>query len=233
MQVIDYPHIPTQTLFPAAKTDLVRATIELTAKNIGYVMGAGDDVPESLRQLGAAVTLLTSDDLARADLSRYDAIVTGARAYNTRRDLRANQQRLMDYVKQGGTMVVQYNTAENTLSHIGPYPLTIGRERVTLEDAPVKFVDPANPLLHKPNEITERDFEGWVQERGLYFASQWDAHYQPLFETNDPGEKPLRGITLYTKYGKGNYVFTAFSFFRELPAGVPGAYRLFANFLGK
>lgn len=233
MQVIVYPHIPTQTLFPAARTDLVHAAIDLTAQNIGYVMGAGDEVPESLRQLGAAVTLLTSGDLARADLSRYDAIVTGARAYNTRLDLRANQQRLLDYVKQGGTMVVQYNTQDNTLSHIGPYPLTIGRERVTLEDAPVKFLDPVSPLLHKPNEITERDFEGWVQERGLYFASQWDAHYQPLFEVNDPGEKPLRGSTLYTKYGKGNYVFTGFSFFRELPAGVPGAYRLFANLLGK
>jgi len=240
VQTIDYPHIPTQVLFPPASTDLVRADIKLLAKNIGYVSGAGDEVPESLRQLGATVTLLTPADLSRADLSAYDAIVTGVRAYNTRLDLRANQQRLLYYVRNGGTMVVQYNTlegfgfgGENTpaLAHIGPYPLTVGRERVTVEDAPVKFEDPANPLLHKPNEISARDFDGWVQERGLYFASKWDEPYKPLFETHDPNEKPQLGSTLYTRYGKGAYIFTAFSFFRELPAGVPGAYRLFANFL--
>ncbi len=240
VQVIDYPHIPPQVLFPPGATDLMRADIKLLAKNIGYVSGAGDQVPEALRQLGATVGLLTPTDLARADLSAYDAIVTGVRAYNTRPDLRANQQRLLDYIRNGGTMVVQYNTlegfgfgGENTpaLAHIGPYPLTVGRERVTVEDAPVKFEDPTNPLLHKPNEIGARDFEGWVQERGLYFASKWDEHYRPLFETHDPNEKPLLGSTLYARYGKGAYIFTAFSFFRELPAGVPGAYRLFANFL--
>jgi hypothetical protein len=240
MQVIDYPHIPPQALFPPAATDLVRADIKLLAKNIGYVVGAGDEVPESLRQLGATVTLLAPSDLAKADLSGYDAIVTGVRAYNTRPDLRANQQRLLDYIRNGGTVIVQYNTLEGfgpiagdtpALAHIGPYPLTVGRERVTVEDAPVKFEEPASPLLHKPNEITARDFEGWVQERGLYFASKWDEHYRPLFETHDPNEKPQLGSTLYARYGKGVYIFTAFSFFRELPAGVPGAYRLFANFL--
>lgn len=242
MELIDYSHIPPQMLFPPATTAMVRADIRLDAKNIGYVMGAGDEVPEALQQLGATVTLLTPADLAKADLTHYDAIITGVRAYNTRPDLRANEQRLLDYLHAGGTVVVQYNTVDGfgpispgpspNLAHIGPYPITISRDRVTVEDVPVKFLDPSCPLLHQPNEITEHDFDGWVQERGLYFASQWDPHYQPLFEMHDPDEKPLQGSTLYTKYGKGTYVFTGLSFFRELPAGVPGAYRLFANFLG-
>jgi len=238
MQVINYPHIPPQVLFPPSQTQLVRSDIRLAAKNIGYVMGAGDEEPEALRQLGADVVLLSADDMARCDLERFDAIVTGVRAYNTRPDLRANQERLLEYVNNGGTLVVQYNVLEggfaggdpSTVANIGPYPIKIGRDRVTVEEAPVEPLVNI-PLLHKPNEITAKDFDGWVQERGLYFASEWDPHYQPLFETHDPGEKPLRGGTLYTRYGKGAYIFTAFSWFRELPAGVPGAYRIFANFL--
>lgn len=239
MQVINYPHIPPQVLFAPARTDLVRADVRLLAKTIGYVMGAGDEVPEALRQLGAEVVLLSADDLARSDLSRFDTVVTGVRAYNTRPDLRANQERLLEYVKNGGTLVVEYNTLDgffgggdqSNVAHIGPYSITIGRDRVTVEEAPVEPQSPDNPLLHKPNEISAKDFHGWVQERGLYFASQWDSHYQALFETHDPGEKPLLGGTLYTRYGKGAYVFTAFSWFRQLPAGVPGAYRIFANLL--
>jgi hypothetical protein len=237
-QVINYPHIPPQVLFPPAKTALVRTDVRMLAKTVGYVTGAGDEVPDALRQLGADVILLSADDLAHGDLTRFDAVVTGVRAYNTRPDLRANQQRLLEYVKNGGTMVVQYNVLEggfvggdpSSVANIGPYPIKIGRDRVTVEEAPVEpLVN--NPVLHKPNEITAKDFEGWVQERGLYFATEWDPHYQPLFETHDPGEKPLRGGTLYAPYGKGVYIFTAFSWFRELPAGVPGAYRIFANFL--
>ncbi len=210
MQVINYPHIPPQVLFPPSKTGLVRTEVRILAKTIGYVMGAGDEVPEALRQLGAGVILLSADDLARSDLSRLDAIVTGVRAYNTRPDLRANQERLLEYVKGGGTMLVQYNVLEggfvggdpSSVANIGPYPIKIGRDRVTVEEAPVEpLVD--TPLLHQPNEITAKDFEAWVQERGLYFASEWDPHYQALFETHDPGEKPLRGGTLYTRYGKG------------------------------
>jgi LmbE family N-acetylglucosaminyl deacetylase len=238
MQVINYPHIPPQVLFPPAKTGLVRTDVRLLAKTIGYVMGAGDEVPDALRQLGADVILLSADDLARGDLTRFDAIVTGVRAYNTRPDLRANQERLLEYVKNGGAMLVQYNVLEggfaggdpSSVANIGPYPIKIGRDRVTVEEAPVEPLV-SNPVLHKPNEITAKDFEGWVQERGLYFASEWDPHYEALFETHDPDEKPLRGGTLYTRYGKGVYIFTAFSWFRELPAGVPGAYRIFANFL--
>jgi LmbE family N-acetylglucosaminyl deacetylase len=237
-ELIDYPHIPPQYLFPPAAVKLVRVDVRNLAKNVGYVMGAGDDVPDSLRQMGSTVTLLTADDLARGDLSRFDAIVTGVRAYNTRADLNANQQRLVEYVKNGGTLVVQYNTMNaftgeggGVLDHAGPWPLQIGRERVTVEEAPVAFPHPENALLHQPNEITEHDFDGWVQERGLYFATTWDAHYQPLFETHDPGEQPLTGATLCARYGKGAFVFTAFSWFRELPAGVPGAFRIFANLL--
>jgi LmbE family N-acetylglucosaminyl deacetylase len=237
-ELIDYPHIPPQYLFPLAAVKLVRVDVVNLAKNVGYVMGAGDDVPDSLRQMGSTVTLLNAEDLARGDLGRFDAIVTGVRAYNTRADLGANEQRLVDYVQSGGTLVVQYNTMDaysgeggGVLDHAGPWPLQIGHERVTVEESPVAFPHPENPLLHKPNEITERDFDGWIQERGLYFASTWDKNYQPLFETHDPGEQPLLGATLSARYGKGAFVFTAFSWFRELPAGVPGAFRIFANLL--
>jgi len=241
MDVISYPHIPPQILFPRANAGLVRTDVRLLAKNIGYVMGAGDDVPEALRGIGANVAMLNADDLKSGDLSHFDAIVTGVCAYSARPDLLDNHQRLLEYVKAGGTLVVQYQGLRpsspcggdpDILWHrIGPYPIKLGRDRVTEENAQIELQNPGCPLLHQPNEITSRDFEGWVQERGLYFASEWDPHYQPLFSTHDTGEKPLSGGTLYTRYGKGAYVFTAFSWFRELPAGVPGAFRIFANFL--
>ncbi len=238
-EVIAYPHIPVQTLFPPAEAKLVRADIKVLAHNIGYIMGAGDQEPDAIRQMGCTVTLLTADDLATGDLSHYDAIVTGVRAFNVRPDLRANAPRLFDYVQNGGTMIVQYNVLEggpfggdaSLLEHIGPYPITLSRDRVTDENAPVHFPHPENPVLHVPNQITEKDFEGWVQERGLNFASEWDPHYESVLESHDPGEEPHPGGELYTKYGKGVYIFTAYSWFRELPAGVPGAYRLFANLL--
>ena len=240
MTVIAFPHIPPQTIFPDATTKLERANVALTGRKIGYVMGAGDQVPEALGQLGCEVKLLSARELAESDLGGFDVIVTGVRAYNIRADLRANQRRLLDYVRNGGTLIVQYNVAEGgpfggrhsgELAHIGPYPLEVGRGRVSVEEAPVRFLAPDSPLLVSPNHISERDFEGWIQERGLYFASEWDEHYQPVLETHDPGEKPLEGGMLYTRYGKGVYIFSAFSWFRELPAGVPGAYRIFANML--
>ena len=273
-EAIAYSHFPVQTLFPPAEASLVRADIKLLSKNIGYVMGAGDEVPSALRQIGADVTMLSAEDLTRGNLSKYDAIVTGVRAWNTRADLRSNYQRLFEYVSNGGTMVVQYNTPEgnggpggpnaqgkqaqakdgkqnppaqagpgggpagtgpaidNTLlEHIGPYPIRTGRERVTMEDAPVTFPNPQLALLQAPNKITAADFDAWVQERGLNFPDQWDAHYVSVLESHDTGEKPLPGGTLYTKYGKGAYISTSYDWFRELPAGVPGAYRVFANFL--
>jgi len=182
-------------------------------------------------QLGCEVTLLEAEELARGDLRRFEAIVTGVRAYNVRPDLRSNQPRLLEYVKGGGTLVVQYNTAEGTLARIGPYPLRVGRERVAVEEAPVTFPNPQSPLLKSPNPISAADFEGWIQERGLYFASEWDSRYQTLLESHDPGEPARAGGTLYARYGQGVYVFTAYSWFRELPAGVPGAFRIFANLL--
>ncbi len=237
--VIDYPHIPPQTLLPPAVVELVRADVRGLARRVGYVMGAGDEVPQALEQLGCQVTLLGAEDLARGDLSRFDAIVTGVRAYNVRKDLRASQQRLLEWVHGGGTLLVQYNVLEGgffggdpkLLARIGPYPLRIGRERVSVEDAPVRLLNPAHALLESPNRITAADFDGWVQERGLYFATEWDPRYEALWESGDPGEKPLAGGTLYARLGKGAYIFTAYSWFRQLPAGVPGAFRLFANLL--
>lgn len=233
MRVISYPHIPPQVWFPSADARLVRADIRLAARRIGYVMGAGDEMPGALRQLGAEVVLLSAQDLQQGDLAALDAIVTGVRAYNVRQDLRAAQPRLLEYVRGGGTLVVQYNVLDRSLAGVslGPYPITVGRGRVSVEDAPVRVTDAASPLLAAPNRITPRDFEGWVQERGLYFPSQWDSRYRTVLETHDPGEPPLPGGLLWTRYGKGVYIYTAWSWFRQLPAGVPGAYRLFANLL--
>lgn len=323
-ETLNYPHFPVQTLFPSAEASLVRTSIKNLSKNVGYVMGAGDEVPGSLRQIGCDVTLLSSEDLTHGDLSRYDAIVTGVRAWNTRADLRANYQRLFDYASNGGTVIAEYSRPEGgaggrggpggggpggaggpagpaaapaapaaasgaapaasaaapaaapagggrggrgggggrggrgggaaaggqapppalrgpvdadkvdaagVVEHIGPYPIHLSNDRVTVEEAPVSFPNPNLALLHKPNEITSADFDGWVQERGLYFADRWDSRYQSVLESHDPGEEPLPGGMLYAKIGKGAYVFSAYDWFRELPSGVPGAYRLFANML--
>jgi LmbE family N-acetylglucosaminyl deacetylase len=232
METISYPHIPVEVLFPRSDVRLVRADIKVGAHSVGYIMGAGDEVPEALRQLGLEVTLLDTDALVKGDLSKYDAIVAGVRAYNVRADLRANQPRLMDYVRNGGTYVVQYMSAG--AQNIGPYKITIpagNGYRVTVEEAPVTFTHPDSRLLQYPNHISSKDFEGWVQERGLLFPTEWDAKYETVLASNDPGEKALEGGELWTHYGKGVYVFSSYVWFRELPAGVPGAYRLFANML--
>jgi LmbE family N-acetylglucosaminyl deacetylase len=232
MASISYAHIPQQILFPPSDVKLVRSDIQVTARRVGYIMGAGDEEPDALRQLGLQVTLLDEEDLRAGDLSKFDAIVSGVRAYNLRPDLRAYQSRLLDYVNNGGTYVVQ-NVREN-VPNIGPYPFTISTgntARVTVEDSPVVFTHPDSPLLQKPNKIGPRDFEGWVQERGTYFLTQWDPRYETVLSTNDPGEKPLEGGEIWTRYGKGVFIYTAYVWFRELPAGVPGAYRLFANLL--
>jgi hypothetical protein len=235
MRVISYTHIPIETMFPVAAARVERVDVTNLARKIGYVMGAGDEVPKALRQLGAEVIMLSAEDLAARNLAEFDAIVAGVRAYNVRPDLRANENRLLNYIRDGGTVIVQYNVADRretgALARIGPYPLKVGSERVTVEETPVKFPDPNHPLLFTPNKITEKDFDGWVQERGLNFASEWDPQYQPLFEAHDPGEQPQLGGTLFARYGKGVYIFTPYAWFRQLPAGVPGAYRIFANFL--
>jgi LmbE family N-acetylglucosaminyl deacetylase len=234
MQVISYPHIPAQILLPPSEARFARADIKVNAHKIGYIMGAGDEMPEALREMGLEVTLLSSSDLEQGDLSRFDAIVAGVRAYNVRADIRASQHRLLDYVKDGGTYIVQYNTGDNSLN-MGPYPFTVppgNRYRVTVEDAPVALPHVDSRLLQYPNRIAPKDFEGWVQERGVYFSSKWDPKYETVLASKDPNEEePLAGGELWTHYGKGVYIFTAYSWFRQLPAGVPGAYRLFANLL--
>jgi len=234
MQVISYPHIPAEVLLPPSDARFVRADIKVTARKIGYIMGAGDEMPDALRELGLDVSLLGAADLEQGDLSRFDAIVAGVRAYNVRADVRANQRRLLDYVNRGGTYIVQYNTGDNSLS-VGPYPITEppgNRYRVTVEDAPVTLPHPDSRLLQYPNHINPKDFDGWVQERGVYFASKWDPKYETVMASKDPDEEePLAGGELWTHYGKGVYIFTAYSWFRQLPAGVPGAYRMFANLL--
>jgi hypothetical protein len=232
MITIQYKHIPPQVMFPLAEGKLVRTDLSMDGKTVGYIMGAGDEVPTALRQMGYQVTLLTNDDLANRDFSRVDVIIAGVRAYNTRPALRVYQSRLMDYVKNGGTYIVQYVTLQRSESeNLGPYPFNVSRDRVTVEEAPPMFLNPRHPLLNYPNKITAEDFDGWVQERGLYFADKWDARYDTVIGFADPGESLKPGGLLYAKYGKGNYIYTGFDFFRELPAGVPGSYRLFSNML--
>jgi LmbE family N-acetylglucosaminyl deacetylase len=233
LEEIDYPHIPRQTLFPLAEAELVRVDLQRRGSRVAYVMGSGDEIPEALRQVGYDVTLLSDEDLDAADFSHFDAVIIGVRAYNTRAALRKNQRRLLEYVERGGTLVVQYNTPDRTLegAQLGPYPFKLTQDRVTDEDAAVTLLAPDDPILNAPNKITPADFNGWVQERGLYFASDFDARYTPLFSAHDPGEQDLKGSTLVARVGRGTYVFTSLAFFRQLPAGVPGAYRLFVNLI--
>jgi len=198
--------------------------------NVAYVMGSGDKVPEALRSLAVNVTFLTAPDLATGNLSKYDVILLGVRTYAVRDDLRANNSRLLDYVKNGGVLVVQYNTPEFDKNY-GPYPYTMTNdpEEVTDEASKVEILDPDNPVFQWPNKIGAKDFEGWVAERGSKFMSKWDPRYQPLLETHDPQQDPQKGGLLYARYGKGAYVYNAYAFYRQLPEGVPGAFRIFAN----
>jgi LmbE family N-acetylglucosaminyl deacetylase len=232
MVEISYPHIYRQVYFPESRVKVVKLDVKTRGKRIGYIMGAGDDVADGLGHLGLEVTMLSDEMLETADLASFDAIVAGVRAYNTRDRLKNANRRLLDYVERGGTLIVQYNVASGALAdRIGPYPLTIGRDRVTVESAPVTFPVPGHPLLTFPNKITSRDFEGWVQERGLYFASSWDERYEAILSSHDPGEPDRNGGLLYARYGKGVFIYTAYAWFRQLPAGVAGAFRIFANLI--
>ncbi|GGG36712.1 PIG-L family deacetylase [Hymenobacter glacieicola] len=235
-QAIEYNHIPTQVLFPEAVAPLVKLDLKRKGQEIGYLMGAGDEVPDALRQIGYTVTLLKPEDLTDQNLRRFDAVVLGVRAYNTVDRLKTLQPTLLRYVENGGNLVVQYVVNRGTvLPQIGPYPLTLSSDRVTVENAPVTFLNRQQPLLNSPNKITARDFEGWVQEQGLYYPSAWDPKYQTVLSSADPGEKAKESAILVADYGKGHYIYTGLSLFRELPAGVPGAYRLLTNMvsLGK
>ena len=200
---------------------------------VGYIMGAGDDIPTVLEQIGMNVAMIPAEKLASEDLSKYGTIVLGIRAYDTQKDVTANNKKLLDYVSSGGTLVAQYNTGPGDFNsgHFTPYPTTLGRGRVSVEEAPVEILAPNDSVFHAPNEITQKDFDGWVQERGLYFMTDWDSHFTPLLASHDPGEQPLKGGLLRAQYGKGTYIYAAYSFFRQLPAGVPGAIRLYVNLL--
>ena len=229
---IDYDHIPFQTVLMPSESKVVRLDINKKGENIGYIAGAGDTVPESLQQIGYNVIMLNPDTLSPQSLEGLDAVVLGIRAYNILENIESKQTILFDFVSKGGNMIVQYNTSRGLKSNnLAPYKLELSRDRVTDEQAKVKFLDPKNELLNVPNIITEKDFDGWVQERGLYFPDNWGNEFTPVLSLHDSGESPKKGSLLVAQYGKGYYIYTGLSFFRELPAGVPGAYRLFANML--
>lgn len=237
LREIAYSHIQPRLMMPpsTAQVEVMDVTLPTTL-SIGYIRGVGDEVGEATEQLGAQVTYLTEDDLTGGDLRRFDAIVTGVRAYLARPDLVANNHRLLEYVRQGGHLLVQYNKYEFLQQQFGPYPASINRphDRVTVEESPVRMLDPSHAAFHFPNRITDEDFEGWVQERGLYFLGEWDDRYQPLLELQDPwpyNHDPKRGALVFARYGEGTYIYTGLAFFRQLPAGVVGAYRLWANLL--
>jgi hypothetical protein len=231
-RVIEYPHIRSHLLYREAMTRVEVFRIKTApGLHVGYVMGAGDEVPSAIAQLGIEVSLLSAEDLAAADLSRYDTIVAGVRAYEFRPDLVANQQRFLDYVRDGGTLIVQYHTLASQGVAFTPYPAKLSRTRVVDETAPMTVLEPGHVIFQWPNVITEKDFGGWIQERGLYFLEQWDERFTPLLESHDPGESPQRGGMVIATYGKGQFVYTGYAWFRQLPAGVPGAFRLFANLI--
>jgi LmbE family N-acetylglucosaminyl deacetylase len=235
--VVGYPGLRPYNLYRASayRTSGVDAKVA-PGLNVGYVVGAGDDVPQSLKNLGINVHFLNSEDLATGNLTKFDAIVLGVRTYAVREDLIANNGRMLDYVKNGGVVIVQYNTPEYDHNY-GPYPYKMGSnpEEVTDETSKVEILAPTNPVFTWPNKISSKDFDGWVEERGSKFLQSWDASYEPLLETHDPGQAPQKGGLVYAKYGKGVYIYNAYAFYRQMPEGVPGAYRLLANMvsLGK
>ena len=230
---INYDHIPKQSVLLNSQSKIVRLNIQKAGNYIGYIKGAGDAIPESLEQIGYTVVAIHPDDINEENLAKFDAVVLGIRAYNTVPQLKYKQKYLLEYVKAGGNMIVQYNTSgrRGGVDVMAPYKLQISRDRVTDEFAKVDVLAKDNSLLNFPNKIEANDFEGWVQERGLYFPNEWGEEFTPVFSMNDKGESPKKGSLLVAKYGKGNYIYTGLSFFRELPAGVPGAYKLFSNML--
>jgi len=229
---INYPHIMQQTLFPQSKSKLVRLDIgKPSFSKLGYINGSGDKIPEYLRDLGFNVDILSDEDLLAKDLNEYETIIAGIRAYNTRDVLSSAQSRLLKFIENGGNYIVQYQIGRDIIAFPGPYPFEISRDRVTEENADVSFIDPKNDLVNFPNKITEKDFDGWVQERGLYFASKFEDNYKSVLQMNDEGESPKNGSLIKLNYGKGTFIYTGLSFFRQIPAGVPGAIRLFVNLI--
>lgn len=229
---IDYDHIPYQTVLLPGESKIVRLDIKKKGENIGYIEGAGDTVPESLQQIGYNVITVKPEDITPEHLAKFDAIVVGIRAYNVVDALKYKQKTLLDFVENGGNMIVQYNTNFRLkVDNLAPFDLKLSRDRVTEENAEVRLINPEHEVLNYPNKITEKDFEGWTQERGLYYPSEWGPEFSPILSMNDKGETPKDGSLLVAKHGKGHYIYTGLSFFREFPEGVSGAYRLFANML--
>ena len=234
LNTITYDHIPTQSVLLPAEVKMVRLDILNLSDAIGYIEGAGDGVAESLVQMGCNVQEIAPEEIQSGMLDEFDAIVLGIRAYNVHDVLKLKQPFLMEYVENGGTMIVQYNTAgrwDSPYKEIAPYPLTLSRDRVTDENSKVEIAEPEHPLMTYPNTISLSDFEGWVQERGLYFPKNWDPAFTAPLSMQDEGYEPTKGSLLVAPYGKGYYIYTGLSFFRELPAGVSGAFKLFANML--
>jgi hypothetical protein len=234
LRTISYEHIPRIDYFQMPKLRLVIADIKTVGKRIGYIEGAGDKVPQALKQMGYEVVILNERNITPSYLKQFDAIIAGIRAYNVHPFLSEKYDVLMEYVKEGGNYIVQYNTSNlnsSVTNKIGPYPFVVANKRITDENAKVNFLKPSHAVLNFPNKITEADFQGWIQERGIYFADRLDPKYETIFSMQDPGESPMDGSLIIADYGKGKFVYTGLVFFRELPAGVPGAYRLLANII--
>jgi LmbE family N-acetylglucosaminyl deacetylase len=232
LTTLHYPHIPKQTILMPSTAKAVTLDLKIKGKNIGYIMGAGDEIPNHLSQVGYQVSLLQPDAITPEKIQNFDAIILGIRAFNVVEELKYKNKILFEYVKNGGNVIVQYNTSNNLITkEIAPYNLKINNDRVTNENAPITFLLPQHSVLHYPNKITQNDFTGWIQEQGLYYPSQWGAEFTPILASSDEGETSKKGGLLIAKYGKGNYVYTGLSFFRELPEGVSGAYRLLANLI--
>ena len=234
-RTISYPHIPRIDYFKPVSAELVSIDLKIKGSNIGYIEGAGDKVPDALREMGYTVSMLNENNISSSNLHHFDAIIAGVRAYDVHDWLFGKYDVLMEYVKNGGNLIVQYNrsNSDNAKTRIGPFPFTISNGRVTEENAAVQFIHPENPILHYPNQITQKDFDGWIQERGIYFAAHADPQYQEIFSMHDTGEEDQQGSLITSAYGKGNFTYTGLVFFRELPAGVPGAYRLLANLIAQ
>lgn len=228
---IIYKHIPNLTYFTNTSLNLVKMDIKISGQSVGYIPGAGDDVPEVLRSLGYQISILDDADIRKSRLKDFATVIVGIRAFNVNQSLADNVDELMEYVKEGGNVIVQYNTSSPLLTReLGPYAFSISRERVTVEGSPVE-ADYSHPVFSQPNQVSQRDFEGWVQERGLYFTNNWDQQYTSPLTLQDPGEDPNRGSLLFARYGKGTYTYSGISWFRQLPAGVPGAIKIFVNLI--
>lgn len=231
---ISYDHIKPLDYFPKSKLPLQNIDLERKGDLIGYISGAGDEVPDGLAQMGYNVEYLDENGIIQSDLNKYDAIIFGIRAFNTEKWLGSVMPKVLEYVNKGGNVIVQYNTTWGLdVEKMGPYDFKLGRKRVTREDAEINILESNHPILSYPNKIGSEDFDNWVQERGLYFASEWSEEFEAPFQANDPGEDPSKGMLITCKYGEGYFTYTGISFFRQLPAGVPGAYRLLANLIAR